>query len=137
MDTIAAPTVPTGQNVGLLLRLTFTRNECDRPHRLEAIFQDIDGERLATIQAVITPEWNEDLPVGWPAGFLWGLNFGLPLPRYSVYAMELLVAGEPIPAPKGRESLSLAVICLQIGHFSGDSGGDSEGMIVPAGAALA
>jgi hypothetical protein len=91
LDTIIAPSVPTGQNVGLLLRLTFTRNECGRPHRLEVIFQDIDGERLAGIQAVITPEWAEGLPVGWPTGLLWGVNVGLPLPRYGVYALELLL----------------------------------------------
>jgi uncharacterized protein DUF6941 len=83
--------VPTGQNVGLLLRVAFTRNECGRPHRLEVIFQDIDGQRLTHVTAVFTPEWNDDLPVGWPLGAQVGLNFGIPLPAYGVYSFEVLI----------------------------------------------
>jgi len=91
MNTITAQQVPTGQNVGLLVRLSFTRNECDRPHRVEVIFQDVDGERLVNVGGVVTPRWSDDLPVAWRAGILWGLNIPLPLPRYGVYALELLV----------------------------------------------
>ncbi len=104
IDTVATPEVPAGRNVGLLVRLTFTRNECGRPHRLELIFQDIDGERLAAVQGVVTPEWNEDLPVGWPVGFLWTLNIGIPLPQYGLYAFELLVNDASV------ETINLRVI---------------------------
>jgi hypothetical protein len=91
IDTIYAPDVPTGQNVGLLARLTFSRQECGRQHRLEVIFQDQDGERLAEINATTQPEWVEDQPVGWPMGVLLVLNFGVPLPAYGVYSFEMLL----------------------------------------------
>jgi hypothetical protein len=91
IDTIYAPEVPTGQNVGLLARLTFSRQECGRAHRVEVIFQDQDGERLAEINATTEPQWVEGQPVGWPTGVLLGLNFGIPLPAYGVYAFEILL----------------------------------------------
>ena len=90
-DTIIAPTTPTGQNIGLLFRIGFTRNECGRPHRVEVIFQDEDGERLAQIASVVTPEWTEGLPLHWLQGVMTGLNFGVPLPRYGLYSFEIMV----------------------------------------------
>jgi hypothetical protein len=91
IDTVHAPQVPTGHNIGLLARFTFTRNECGRPHRIEIIFQDADGQRLAKIDASITPQYPEDIPVGWPVGVLAGFNLGLPLPGYGIYSFEILV----------------------------------------------
>lgn len=91
IDTINAEEVPTGRNVGLLFRVRFTRNECDRPHRIEIIFQDIDGKRLAVLSSVVTPQWIEDQPVGWRTGLIAGFNIGLPLPHYGVYAFEILI----------------------------------------------
>jgi uncharacterized protein DUF6941 len=70
VDTIYAAEVPTGHNLGLLARVMFTRNECDRPHRLELYFQDADGTRLVALNAIIEPEWPEELPVGWRVGAL-------------------------------------------------------------------
>jgi hypothetical protein len=64
IDTVYAPQVPIGQNLGLLARFTFTRNECGRPHRIEIIFQDADGERLAQLVAPVEPEYPEGLPHG-------------------------------------------------------------------------
>jgi hypothetical protein len=108
VDTIYAPELPTGQNLGLLFRILFTRNECGRPHRFELILQDIDGERLTHLTSVITPEWKEGVPVGWDYGLLGGLNFGIPLPRYGLYSFEILINDqnlktiqlrvEPVPA---------------------------------------
>lgn len=91
IDTIFSRRVPVGQNVGLLLRVTFTQNECGRPHRIEVFCQDEDGERLANVTGTITPERDDSLPPGWDTGALLGLNFGIPLPRYGVYAFEILV----------------------------------------------
>ena len=91
VDTVLAENIPTGRNLGLLLRVTFTRAECGRPHRLEIIFQDADGERLLVINSVITPEWQEDVPPSWGVGALAGLNFGVPLPRAGLYSFEVLL----------------------------------------------
>lgn len=91
IDTIFAPAVPTAQSVGVCVRLTFTRAECGRPHRLELIFQNADGGRLAHITATAVPGYPEGLPPGWPVGLVVGLNLGLPLPEYGVYSLELLV----------------------------------------------
>ena len=91
IDTIWANEVPAGQNIGLLMRFTFTRNECGREHRIEVIFQDADGERLAQIAAAVTPQWNQELPAGWRAGVLMGLNVGVPLPAYGLYSLEIML----------------------------------------------
>lgn len=113
IDTVFAQEVPTGQNIGVLIRLRFTRQECGRPHRLEIIFQDIDGARLAGLTTVITPTWTPELPVGWNQAVLGGFNVGIPLPDYGQYAFEILVndnmvksiplrlIAPPEPAPPG------------------------------------
>ena len=91
IDRIWAPQVPTGQNVALLARFRFARAECGRPHRLEVIFQDADGERLAQMDAVVEPEWPEGTPLGWGTPGLLGLNIGVPLPVYGTYSFEVML----------------------------------------------
>lgn len=91
IDTIYTQDVPAGQNVGLLIRVSFTRNECGRQHRVEVIFQDEDGERLAQIMGVVEPEWPEGNPPNWRSSAMLGLNIGVPLPRFGLYAFEVLV----------------------------------------------
>lgn len=91
IDTIHAPVTPTGQNLGLLFRILFSRTECGRPHRLEVIFQDEDGERLAAITQAVMPSWIESQPAHWKSGALGGLNIGVPLPRYGLYSFELMM----------------------------------------------
>lgn len=91
IDTITTPEVPSGRSLGLLARFTFQRSECARPHRIEFIFMDTDGTRLTQGQLDIEPQWNEDLPPGWPTGALLGLNLGVPLPSWGAYACDILV----------------------------------------------
>ena len=91
IDTIGAEEVPTGVNLGLLMRLQFTRNECDRPHRLEVIVQDADGTQLVRIDTTMTPTWIEGLPAGWKTSALGGLNFGVPIPAYGEFSAEIMV----------------------------------------------
>lgn len=110
VDTVIAAEVPTGRNLGLLFRVEFTRQECGRPHRIEVIFQDEDGARLAQLSTVVAPEWNETLPVHWRVGAIGGLNFGVPLPRFGLYSFEILINDENrktihlrvVPAPDGQ-----------------------------------
>ena len=90
-DTVMAAQVPTGQNLGILIRLGFARSECDRPHRLEIIFHDEDGQRLAHLNAVAEPRWPEDQPPGWTVGVLSAINIGVPLPNFGLYSFEVLV----------------------------------------------
>jgi len=91
IDQISAPETPTGQNVGLLIRVRFARTECGRPHRLEVIFQDMDGTRLSQINSTTEPVWSDDLPATWRVGVLLGINFGIPLPSYGEYAFDILI----------------------------------------------
>jgi hypothetical protein len=90
IDTVYARQVPAGQNLGLLIRLTFARSECGRPHRVEVFFQDEDGERLAELNGTVTPEWAND-PPGGRVGVGLTFNIGLALPRYGLYSFEILV----------------------------------------------
>ena len=91
IDTVTAAEVPTGRNIGFLFRVTFTRAECGRPHRIEVLFQGEDGDRLATIATVVTPEWDDTMPAHWTVKLLGGLNFGVPLPRYGLYSFDVMI----------------------------------------------
>jgi hypothetical protein len=91
VDTVMLPQVPGAANLGLLVRLTFTRGECDKPHRLEAILAETDGETIAKINGVITPTWQQGLPAGWKTGAMLALNFGVVVPKYGVYSLDILV----------------------------------------------
>jgi len=91
IDTLYAAEVPTGHNFGLFARITFTQGECGRPHRIEVFFRDTDGQEIAKVDAVTTPQWESSLPAGWPVGVMLGLNFGLPIPRYGLYAFEIMI----------------------------------------------
>ncbi len=104
IDTVYAEAVPTGHNLGLVLRVEFTRQECGRAHRIEIVFQDEDGTTLAKLFTVATPEWKEELPVHWGVGVMAGLNFGVPLPRYGLYAFEVIVNDE------NRKTINLRVL---------------------------
>jgi hypothetical protein len=91
IDTVYAATVPADRNLGILIRLQFTRNECGRTHRVEGVFQDTDGQRLARLSGSLVPPWRDDLPLGWTTGAQIGLNVAVSLPRYGLYTFEILV----------------------------------------------
>jgi hypothetical protein len=96
IDTFFHSQVPAGQNFGLLLRATFTRNECGRQHTFEFVFQGADGERLAQVQGSITPEWPAQHPPGWPVGAILALNMGVPIPAFGDYSLEILINGNSV-----------------------------------------
>lgn len=91
IDTIHVPATPIGANFGLLMRVAFTRNECDRPHRVEVIIQGVDGERLAQLSGVLTPTWREGLPVGWRTGAMMAFNLGVPIPEFGEYSISIML----------------------------------------------
>ena len=91
VDTVYTTEVPTGRNLGLLIRLTFTQGECGRPHRVEVFLRTTDGQELVKLEGVIEPQWDPTLPAGWPVGSLVALNFGAPLPEFGVYSIEIMV----------------------------------------------
>jgi len=91
IDTIVAPQLPTGQNLALVANVRFTRAECGRPHRVEIIFTESDGEHLFRGSSVMTPVWAEDTPAHWGQGAQLALNLGVPLPRYGLYQFSLMV----------------------------------------------
>lgn len=41
--------------------------------------------------SVLEAVWNEELPPHWHVNLLGGLNFPVPLPRYGLYAFEILL----------------------------------------------
>jgi hypothetical protein len=73
------------------MRIGFHRSECGRPHRVEVIFLDEDGQRLLQITGTSTPEWEDGLPANWTTGALLGFNLGVPLPRFGAYSFEILL----------------------------------------------
>lgn len=96
IDTIWLDQVPGGQNMGLLLRIDFKRSECGRPHRVEIFVQDEDGERLVQVVGTLTPEWDDSLPVTWRAKALIAFNFGVPLARFGIYDIEIVIDDQSV-----------------------------------------
>jgi Family of unknown function (DUF6941) len=91
VDRIQAANVPTAHNVGVAIRLSMTRAECDRVHRIELIFQTQDGAQLLKLRAEFQTAYPEHLPPGWPAFGIVPLNIGLPIPDYGIYSLEVLI----------------------------------------------
>jgi hypothetical protein len=90
-DTITLDEVPSGHNMGLWARVMLAKNECNRPHRFEIIFQDADGERLAELSGPIERDWPEGNPPGMKVGVGVAFNFGLALPAAGIYSIEILI----------------------------------------------
>src|SRR5689334_15548074 len=90
-DTITLDEFPAGHKMRVWARVWLARSECGRPHRLELIFQNADGERLAEISGPIEREWNDGYPPGMKAGVGMAFNFGVPLPAPGLYSLEILL----------------------------------------------
>ena len=91
IDTIHVPEAPIGVNLSMLLRVTYTRNECGRPHRIEVIYQDADGARIGQISGTNTPDWIEGLPASWRVGSMIAFNIGMPIPHFGEYSAEVIL----------------------------------------------
>lgn len=102
-DRIIATVVPTLHNFGVAIRLSLARHECDVPHKIELVFQGADGEALARIVGQFASGYPANVPPGWPAHTVVGLNLTVPLPRYGTYSVNLSIDDQP------KESLSLFV----------------------------
>jgi hypothetical protein len=90
-EEITVDEVPAGHNMGLWARVLLARSECGRPHRLEVIFQDADGERLIELNGPIERDWLEGVPAGMKVGVGLAFNFGITLPTAGTYSLEILI----------------------------------------------
>ncbi len=96
IDQIVVENVPTAQTIGVGIRLLFTRNECDREHILELIFQDEDGHRLVELSLPMTPGVPPNLADGARPSAVVNANLTLPLPQVGAYGLELLLDGNSL-----------------------------------------
>ncbi len=95
---IETPEMPMPLDIGLLLRVSFERAECGRPHRVEVIIQDLDGERLVHLTATGTPDWPDGAPVTWKSNQPFAFNFSVPLKNYGLYEFVILVNDSQVKA---------------------------------------
>ena len=94
IDRIRVPMLPAVHNVGVAVRLSLHRSECDRDYELQLIFQNTDGQRIADLTAQFRAQYPPGLPAGWPTPVALALNLGLPLQAYGEYSFELLISGD-------------------------------------------
>jgi len=76
--------------VAVAFRLLFTSGECDRPHSMDVIAQDEDGQRLATVTNVVVPHIPDDLVAGTKVKVLVTMRIPLQIQRYGRYSLEIL-----------------------------------------------
>ena len=91
MDTVSTSQVPAVCNLAVLLRMAFTRAECDRLHQIDLVFADTDGAELLKATATLRPEWKDGLPTGWLTSSMMALNMGVNIPAYGEYVVEILI----------------------------------------------
>jgi hypothetical protein len=95
-DRITVSAVPAARNVGIGLRMMFTRAECGYVHEIEFVFQDDAGEPLATFRAELLADDPGEIELAGDADELpvvLALNAGLPLPRLGRYSLTLRIDG--------------------------------------------
>lgn len=104
IDTVTVSEIPAAANFSAAIVATFTRNECGRPHRIDLILQDEDGDRLQQVNATTTPEWNDAVPASWVQQTMIALNFGVVFPGLGAYSLEVLIDD------RQEESLQIRVL---------------------------
>jgi len=97
IDTIAAPSVPIGQNIGIGAAIRFTKAEAEEDvrvpfgftvrHEDEFVVTQFTGDVWATQRPDVDPDW--------PMIELIGINTGLYLPAYGRYEVQFALDGEP------------------------------------------
>ncbi len=92
-DTIMAPDVPVPVNLGLLALIAFEDDEVGEAWRIDLRLRERE-QVLFQGQTEVTPQRPDGLPEGWPVRGNIVMNLGLLMPRYAVYAFELLIADE-------------------------------------------
>lgn len=100
IDTVFAPSVPLGNNFGLLLVFRLTQDEAGITHEVNVIFRQRDSDEpiarlTATFQSTTTAG---ELPEDWRLSAVVGLNFGIPIPDYGFYVFEISFPDGPVVA---------------------------------------
>jgi len=90
-NVIKTTEMPTVLDIGLLLRVSFERVECERPHRVEVILQDEDGERFHHLTETGIPTWPDGYPVTWKSLQPFAFNFSVPLKKVGLYEFVIMV----------------------------------------------
>lgn len=90
-DGIQISKLPWNVHISLLMKIRFHRTECGRPHRVEVLVQDEDGNRLAQITNTMRPHWPEGYPITWRWSEQYALDFPVSLKRYGLYECLILV----------------------------------------------
>jgi hypothetical protein len=96
IDTVLARSVPTGRNIGVLVRLRLEDDDFDRPLALTVRFQTEAGEALAEVNAHGVASRPTDVSADWPSSALVAVNFGLFFPEFGRYGIVVEVGGRPL-----------------------------------------
>lgn len=90
IDTVFAPVVPTAQQIALVARFQFTRQECAQEYAIGVVFREADADlHILELRSTVSPEWTEDLPASWAVSANLAVNVALPLRGYGEYAVDL------------------------------------------------
>ncbi len=107
VDTAELSQTPAQIPLTLVVRFLWTPGELGREHRGEILFQTEDGERLMGADFIVKPDRPPDLPPGWKAGTNLVMTFPLPIPRFGLYAFEILVDDKHVKSLPFRAKPSL------------------------------
>lgn len=91
IDTVTLSQVPAQVPATLVARFLWTSGEVNREHRGDIFFQDEDGQRLVSAEFLVRPERPDSLPHGWKAASNLILTLPLPIPKFGLYAIEVVL----------------------------------------------
>ena len=91
INTLNVAEVPFRAQFSVALSVAFSHSECGRPHRVELHVRGYDGEELGQVTGTITPQWPDSLPEHWQHSRASALNFGVVIPSFSEYQVDVLV----------------------------------------------
>jgi len=100
IDTLWRDAYPAPFAVSVVIRVIGSRTESNRPHTIEVVCNDEDGNSVfpQPITLQIPPRTApRDYPGGWDLAAQIVLNLGtVPIPRPGVYALEILLDGHQV-----------------------------------------
>ncbi len=90
IDTVRSPEEPVQVKMALVMRIGFTRNGCERPHRVEVLIQQADGATVGQLSGTNAPRWPGAHPIHWKTYSALVMNFAIGL-SFGEYQVVILL----------------------------------------------